>query len=167
MVLSGLRLAPELEVQRDSAIVEAFPNTFLGVLLPEAVYKHCDRSSKERKSDWMFRKVAERGTFQALLTELGWADARTIRQFLDQAGPDGDHDIRAALICLLTAGFAALGNAVIVGDLTHGWFWLPPKGFWEPWAWTALHRQLQKLRCQKFPSVSLWSGPVLHMLRSP
>jgi hypothetical protein len=160
-LLSGLRLVPELEVHRDSAIVEAFPNTFLGVLLPEAVYKHCDRFSNERKSDWMFRKAAERGTFQALLGGLGWTEAETLQKFLEQAGPHGDHDARAALVCLLTAGFAVSGNAVVVGDPTHGWFWLPPKSFWEPWAWAALDLQLRKLKCGRFPKVDLWKGQIL------
>jgi hypothetical protein len=155
-VVSGLRLAPELEVQRDCALVEAFPNCFLGVLLPEATYERCDRSHNERKSDWMYRKAAEQGTFAGLLAELGWLDARTEKQFRVQAGPDGDHDLRAALICLLTAGFAANGSAVVVGDQAHGWFWLPPAKFWQPWAWMALSQQLQKLRNDKFPMVDIW-----------
>lgn len=112
--LSGLRLVPDLEVRRDTAIVEAFPNTFLGVLLPEAAYECWDRIENERKSDWMYRKIAERDTFKVLLADLGWTEASTIDQFQDQARSDGDHDIRAALVCLLTAGFAALGSAVIV-----------------------------------------------------
>jgi hypothetical protein len=84
------------EAQRDCALIEAFPNAFLGVLLPEKVYEYCDRRPQERKSDWMYRKAAERGTFARLLAELGWSDARTKKQFLYQAGHDGDHDIRAA-----------------------------------------------------------------------
>ena len=62
----------------------------------------------------MYRKIAERDTFKVLLADLGWTEASTIDQFQDQARSDGDHDIRAALVCLLTAGFAALGSAVIV-----------------------------------------------------
>ena len=111
----------------------------------------------------MYRKIAERDTFKVLLADLGWTEASTIDQFQDQARSDGDHDIRAALVCLLTAGFAALGSAVIVGDRSHGWFWLPPKRFWEPWAWTALHRQIHKLKSQRFPAVDVWQGPVLDM----
>jgi hypothetical protein len=155
-VVLGQGLVSELEVQRDCAIVEAFPNTFLGVLLPEAIYEHCDRGLNERKSDWMYRKVAERGSFRELLAQLGWTEPGTIKQFQDQAGSDGDHEIRAALICLLTAGFAASGDAVAIGDPMHGWFWLPPKKFWEGWAWTALDQQLHRLKSGKFPTVDLW-----------
>jgi hypothetical protein len=87
---------PDLEVRRDSAIVEAFPNTFLGVLLPEAAYECWDHIENERKSDWMYRKIAERDTFKVLLADLGWTEASTIDQFQDQARSDGDHDIRGS-----------------------------------------------------------------------
>jgi hypothetical protein len=37
-----------------------------------------------------------------------------------------DHELRAALICLLTAALAARGIAAIIGEAEGGWFWLPP-----------------------------------------
>jgi hypothetical protein len=156
-VLSGMKFVRDLEVQRDCALVEAFPNAFLGVLLPEGDYEHCDRRPNEHKSDWMYRKAAAQGTLTGLLADLGWVEAGTKKHFLDQAGRHGDHDLRAALICLLTAGFAAHGNAVVVGDPMHGWFWLPPTKFWQEWATTALGRQLRKLKRQKFPMVDVWT----------
>jgi hypothetical protein len=45
-----------------------------------------------------------------------------------------DHELRAALICLLTAALAAQGNAAIIGEPTGGWFWLPPWSLWQHWA---------------------------------
>jgi hypothetical protein len=45
-----------------------------------------------------------------------------------------DHELRAALICLLTAALAAKGTAAIIGEAKGGWFWLPPWSLWEPWA---------------------------------
>jgi len=45
-----------------------------------------------------------------------------------------DHDIRAALVCLLTAAFAATGDGVVVGREVDGYFFLPPTNFWEEWA---------------------------------
>lgn len=152
-VLSGRTLLPDLAVRPECGLVEAFPNAFLGVLLPDEIYDDCPRPAQERKSDWMYREAAERGALARLLADLGWADTRTKKQFLDQASPNGDHDVRAALICLLTAGFAAHGNATVVGDQTHGWFWLPPTKFWQPWASGALRRQIQKLKNRKFPMV--------------
>jgi hypothetical protein len=156
-VVAGMTLLPCLTVQCDCALVEAFPNGFLGVLLPDRVYEDCDRGPQELKSDWMYRKAAERGILAQLLADLGWTDAQTQKLFLDQATRNGDHDIRAALICLLTAGFAAIEAAAVVGDPMHGWFWLPPMKFWQPWASKALRRQIQKLRSRKFPMVDLWT----------
>ena len=37
-----------------------------------------------------------------------------------------DHELRAALICLLTAAVASQGTAAVVGEPSGGWFWLPP-----------------------------------------
>jgi hypothetical protein len=45
-----------------------------------------------------------------------------------------DQELRAALICLLTAALAARGAAAIIGENEGGWFWLPPWSLWQPWA---------------------------------
>ena len=45
-----------------------------------------------------------------------------------------DHELRAVLICLLTAALVAEGAAAIIGEAEGGWFWLPPWLLWEPWA---------------------------------
>jgi hypothetical protein len=45
-----------------------------------------------------------------------------------------DHELRAALICLLTAALADKGTAAVIGEADGGWFWLPPWSLWEPWA---------------------------------
>jgi hypothetical protein len=36
-----------------------------------------------------------------------------------------NHELRAALICLLTAVLASKGTAAIIGETEGGWFWLP------------------------------------------
>jgi hypothetical protein len=59
---------------------------------------------------------------------------------------------------LLTAGFAALGKAMVVGDPAHGWFWFPPKEIWKSWALQALDQQVSKLKARKFPTITLWIG---------
>ena len=43
-------------------------------------------------------------------------------------------DVRAALICLLTAFIVASDTACRVGDDTGGWFFLPPRAWWADWA---------------------------------
>jgi hypothetical protein len=62
--------------------------------------------------------------------ELAWPLSET----LDLLAGERDHDIRAAYVCLLTAGFAHAGTATVVGDPLGGWFWLPPMGLWANWA---------------------------------
>jgi hypothetical protein len=49
-----------------------------------------------------------------------------------------DHELRAALICLLTAALAEKGTAAIIGEAEGGWFWLPPWSWWERWVQDAL-----------------------------
>jgi hypothetical protein len=160
-VISGLKLKPDIAVRRECAIVEAFPNAFLGVLLPAGVYQHKVGDRREAKSDWLYRAVAEEDLLLKLLLELDWADGKTADLFVKQAGKDGHHDVRAALVCLLTAGFAASNKATVVGDKACGWFWLPPLGFWNEWAREALESQIRKLRAGKFPTITQWTTSVL------
>jgi hypothetical protein len=51
-----------------------------------------------------------------------------------------DHELRAALICLLTAALAAQGTAAIIGEPSGGWFWLPPWSLWQQWATQGLNK---------------------------
>jgi hypothetical protein len=60
-------------------------------------------------------------------------------------GSEKDHELRAALICLLTAALAAGGNAAIIGDLTGGWFWLPPWPVWQSWAKQGFNSVVRKM----------------------
>jgi hypothetical protein len=141
-------------VRTGTGIIEAFPNAFLGVLIPGESYEQFDRK-REKKSDWMYRKVTEQGTLRAPLNKLGWIEHDTINLFEEQAGRNGDHEKRAALVCLMTAGFAASSSAAVVRSTAHGWFWLPPLKCWQPWAKAALENQLKKL-----PAVVRWSGRI-------
>ena len=45
-----------------------------------------------------------------------------------------DHELQAALICLLTAALAAQGTAAIIGEPSGGWYWLPPWSLGQQWA---------------------------------
>jgi hypothetical protein len=74
-----------------------------------------------------------------------------------KARSEANHEQRAALICLLTAGLAAQGVATIVGQDTGGWFWLPPLSLWQPWARAGLDSgvrtmaskgQMIEIRCE-------------------
>jgi hypothetical protein len=58
---------------------------------------------------------------------------------------EANHELRAALICLLTAALAAKGTAAIIGQADGGWFWLPPWSLWEPWATQGLESAAKRM----------------------
>jgi hypothetical protein len=56
-----------------------------------------------------------------------------------------NHELRAALICLVTAALAAKGTAAIIGETEGGWFCLPPWSLWEAWAKQGLENAEKKM----------------------
>lgn len=130
--------------------MEAFPNTFLGVLLPAANYSHSVKPQAQARSDWLYEAAREQGILDRLLGHLGWVEAETRARFLSER----NHDLRAVLVCLLTAGFASAGTATVVGEQVGGWFWLPPLKLWADWAVTALDVNLIKARRRGYPGLS-------------
>jgi hypothetical protein len=127
-------LRPGLEchehVDYSGPIVEAFPNAFLAVLIPEPKLLSAPRLKRGRRFDWLYEQIATTGKLESILSESldvpeqVWLRLRTER----------NHELRAALICLLTAALAAQRTAAIVGESTGGWFCLPPRSLWQPWA---------------------------------
>jgi hypothetical protein len=135
-------------------MVEAFPNTFLGVLLPVPAFLEMPKTKTKKRSDWLYEQVAAAGLFEKLIERLGWRQESTLPKFVDNR----DHDERAALICLLTAGFAYQGGATVVGDQLGGWFWLPPLDLWDEWATRGLTDALPKATRRGFPDVAVWDA---------
>jgi hypothetical protein len=123
-------------VRRNGRIVEAFPNAFLAVLLTEQQILEMPRLRRGGRFDWLYEKALATGSLQRAI--LGFTDMPDeIRQHL---GRESDHELRAALICLLTAVFVAAGISAVVGDGAGGWFWLPPLNLWQEWAKSGLQR---------------------------
>lgn len=114
-------------------IVEAFPNAFLGVLLPEARFA-TPAAGKRKKFDWLYDHAVDSGVLRNVFHAIGWINGALIDRVLTEK----DHERRAAWICLLTAGCVASGDANAVGDEQGGWFWLPPERLWAEWALVAL-----------------------------
>ncbi|WP_296820472.1 hypothetical protein [Brevundimonas sp.] len=106
------------------AIVEAFPSSFLGVLLakPQEV-----RARRGDRSDTFFEMLADTA-LTALLNEL--LPSRELRRPFSAAT---NHDDRAAIVCAMTALCVAEGRYSAVGD-DDGWIILPPRPFLQPWA---------------------------------
>jgi Protein of unknown function (DUF429) len=127
-------LASSLESHKNvcygGPIVEAFPNAFLAVLIPEAELVSAPKLKRGRRFDWLYEQIATTGRLELLLSKkLDMPD-----EFWVRLRTEKDHELRAALICLLTAALAAQGRAAMVGESTGGWFWLPPWSLWQAWA---------------------------------
>jgi hypothetical protein len=114
-------------------IVEAFPNAFLGVLLPDEVYL-AGGFRKRKKFDWLYEHAVRLGRLDLVFEALEWDH----RRLLERMKLERDHERRAAYICLLTAALAHTSTGHVVGDELGGWLWLPPLNLWAGWAREAL-----------------------------
>ena len=117
-------------VSRGGPIVEAFPNGFLGVLMPEEELVSAPKLKRGRRFDWVYERVVTTGRLKTALSKCIELPSEVWRRLAGER----DHELRAALICLLTAALAATGTAAIIGEPTGGWFWLPPWSVWQSWA---------------------------------
>jgi hypothetical protein len=109
----------------ERAIAEAFPSSFLGVLIeqPEAL-----NARRGDRSDTFFQYLATAGIFHKLIAHL-----LPGRSLVIHPSTVTNHDDRAALVCALTALCVAAGDFVAVGD-DNGWIILPPVTFVQSWA---------------------------------
>ncbi len=139
-----------------AAMVEAFPSAFMGVLLSEDVIAGLP-TKRGGKSDRLYEACLAEGVFDRLVADLGWPVAETIALF----AAEQDHDIRAAYICLLTAGVAHAGTATVVGDSLGGWFWLPPMHLWADWAKAAVSLSLADARKRGYPTTAISSASLI------
>ncbi len=107
------------------AVVEAFPSSFLGLMIddPKALV-----TRRGDRSDVYYRRLAEDGGLEGLVGR--FLPGRAL------AAPFGavtNHDDRAGLVCALTALCVAGGEFVAVGD-EDGWIILPPRALIRDWA---------------------------------
>jgi hypothetical protein len=113
----------------ERAIAEAFPSSFLGVMIeqPEAL-----NARRGDRSDTFFQHLAAAGTFHKLVAHL--LPGRSLQTHPNTVT---NHDDRAALVCALTALCVAAGDFVAVGG-DDGWIILPPAAFVQSWALSLL-----------------------------
>jgi len=111
------------------AIVEAFPSSFLGVLIsnPLALQVH-----RRTRSDTFYVHLAQSNALLRLLRYLlpGRTPERSFESVVD-------HDERASVVCALTALCVAAGDYSVVGN-GDGWIVLPPPALIQNWAWKIL-----------------------------
>jgi predicted nuclease with RNAse H fold len=125
---------PLHRVWPEAPIVEAFPNAFLGVVLPDDDYLAATKIKRGGKFDWLYDRWIDRGLFPCIV-----AAAHLPDEIAARCETEKDHDIRAALVCLLTAAFAANCTAVAIGQDIDGYFFLPPMELWATWAKDSLN----------------------------
>jgi hypothetical protein len=94
-----------------------------------------------RRFEWLYTQMVTSGRLESFLSEnldlpdVVWHRLRT----------ETDHELRAALICLLTAALADKGTTSVIGEAEGGWFWLPPWLLWQPWASEGLESAAKKM----------------------
>jgi len=133
------------------AIVEAFPNQFLGAMMPENKIPVLNRDASDR----YWESLAENHLLDALMKVL--LPGRTmIPRFRDILG----HEHRAGVVCTLTALSVACGQCVAIGDPIDGYICLPPSETWGKaqkrdgsWMEDALRANLLKVKATDRPDL--------------
>jgi len=152
---SGLRLRREswaafeefggdlaASITREGLVAEAFPNAFLGVMTPAEAYPRAPKGRRGKRFDWLYDEVAATGRLARELSDLLDLPVEVCIRLRRER----NHEKRAALICLITAALAAQRIATTVGDEAGGWFWLPPRSLWQPWAVAGLDQVLMRVQ---------------------
>jgi len=153
-------IAPAVHIEpiHETALVESFPNQFLGSLIDESNLPVLNRDASDRYWEYL----ATSGGLEILL--------RTLLEpcrFEVQPAAIKDHDERAAVTCALTALAVAAESAVGVGDAEDGDIFLPPTAIWgtscsesSPWIEAALRKNVNALRRSALRASGSWSGRV-------
>lgn len=121
----------------DRAIYEAFPSSFLGLMLPNPNMLTVRRGDR---SDIYFQHATLTGLLARLFHRL-LPGRKLQRDFASVT----NHDDRAALVCAVTALCVAAGELTAVGD-DDGWIVLPPQAFIAPWARKLLRENAREER---------------------
>jgi hypothetical protein len=124
-----LGLARHQVAIHEKAVVEAFPSSFLGVMIEAPKALNTRRSDR---SDIFFEHLARAGVLQRLVNHC--LPGRLLNQHPITVT---NHDDRAALVCAFTALGLAAQDYTAVGD-EDGWIILPPSSFVQGWAMNAL-----------------------------
>lgn len=105
------------------ALFEAFPTSFLGLMLEAA-----EKGPRQQRSDRYYAALVANGTLERLL-----AHHLPGRRLTGALADVRNHDERAALVCAISALGVVADDYVAVGDV-DGWIILPPRRFIADWA---------------------------------
>jgi hypothetical protein len=96
--------------------------------MPEVEMLTASPFKRGHRFDWLYDHMVKSERLESVLSktldlpDVVWQSLRS----------ETDHELRASLVCLLTAALADKGTASIIGEAEGGWFWLPPWSLWEP-----------------------------------
>lgn len=139
------------EIRPGSAIVEAFPNGYLGVCLSEDTYNPMPKIKRNEKFDWLYDRAIE----QKIVHRMECLSKREKKEWQAEFEKEDDHEKRAALVCLLTALPVTRECYTAVGDEAGGWFFLPPWSAWAEWAKEEVIKQIERFNDEKGATVQL------------
>ncbi|MCJ8519720.1 hypothetical protein ABID21_002553 [Pseudorhizobium tarimense] len=131
----------------EKALVEAFPSSFLGMMIADPERLAARRGDR---SDTFYKHLATEGVLALLISH-----CLPGRQLASNLAAVVNHDDRAAFVCALTALCVAKGDFVAVGD-DDGWIILPPKNFIAPSRW-----QLLQLNANEETATSIHIGSAI------
>lgn len=114
------------------AVVEAFPSSFLGLMINDPAALAARRGDR---SDIFFRHLAANGGLGAVIEH-----CLPGKRFAADPGDIVNHDDRAAFVCALTALCIAVDHYSAVGDDIDGWIILPPPQFIQSVQWHLLNQ---------------------------
>ena len=129
------------QIRRNSAIVEAFPNAFLGVCLNNQTYDAMPKLKRGKKFDWLYNEAVKR----KIIYHMEGLSKQEQIEWQERFDRENDHELRAAIVCLLTALLVAKGYYSAIGDEVGGWFFLPPMSAWTNWAKDTLKDNIKRI----------------------
>jgi hypothetical protein len=114
---SGPRVTCSFPRVRDGAIVEAFPNAFLGVCLGDGTFGNMPVLRRGKKFDWLYCQWKENRLLERFRDVLGVREPFDLEAMFNRIK---HHEHRAALVCILTALFVSRGLFTAVGEANGG-----------------------------------------------
>ncbi len=139
------------QIRAGSAIVEAFPNAFLGVCLSNQTYDPVPQLKRGKKFDWLYKKAID----QKIMHRMGGLSEQEQVDWQRWIDKEDDHELQATIVCTLTALLVAKGHYVAVGDEVSGWFFLPPFSAWTDWAKETIQNNINKLNDREREEVQI------------
>ncbi|MDE2907336.1 MAG: DUF429 domain-containing protein [Acidobacteriota bacterium] len=155
--LCRIRQAGHDERIDERAVVEAFPTSFLGVMV------RCPSGlSGGARSDRYFSHLDGRQRPDRTLGGLV-AGLLGARAWQEPVHALTNHDDRAAFVCAVTALCVACGEYTAVGDGEDGWIVLPPRRAFEEWARKAVLANVRREKGEPHPRGTVRLAPGGHL----